>query len=420
MIARLTIYQRIVALTAGAILLSLGATMLVTFRGPPPVARPLGLDDLSAMIAGRAVGDWRVERTNAASPPPVGQQSLLADFSRAIEGRAVLPTGSVRLFGNPGPLHADRMLRDGFTLAVRRGQGWLVLRAEPRPAILRWYIATFGMMAGVFVILMFPVRRIARTIGDPIARLAAAADKDGDDALATEAQVADAPPEVRALVTAMDAMQRRIREQDRDRAALLRAIAHDLRTPMTRLSFRVDTLPEFQRDRAQADIAEMRTMIAAILDFMDGRREAKLAMVETVSLIESLVEGYEEQGADIQLDGEERLVVLADAALLRRAVQNVIDNALRYAGAARITLRIDGRDALFVVEDVGPGIAPASLPRATEPFWRGEASRARATGGVGLGLAIVRDAMAAMNGTLSILNRPGGGLKVTMALPIAA
>lgn len=414
MIAPLTIYQRIVALTAGAILLSLGAMMLVTLRGPPPVARPLGLDDLSAIVAGRAMPDWRVARSHAALPDG---GAFNADFSRAIADRAGLPPGSVRLSTQPGPPHGDHMLRDAFTLAIRDRQGWAILRGEPRPPILRWYAVTFGMMAGVFILLMFPVRRIARTIGDPIARLAEAADSDAGQPL-PQPRLAEAPPEVRALVTAMDALQRRIREQDRDRAALLRAIAHDLRTPMTRLSFRVDRLPEAQRDRAQADIAEMRGMIAAILDFMDGRREPRLAMVEAVSLIDALVEGYEEQGADVVLGGADRLVVLADAALLRRAIQNILDNALRYAGSARIMLSAENGNALFVIEDDGPGIPAPLIGRATEPFWRGEASRARTTGGVGLGLAIVREAMTAMDGTLSIANRSEGGLRVVIGLPV--
>ncbi|MFT3965423.1 MAG: ATP-binding protein [Sphingobium sp.] len=446
MIARLTIYQRIVALTAAAILLSLGAMMIVTFRGPPPVSRPLGLDDLARLLEGERPPDWRIERHKLTRFPTQSEGQMPHPAMEAqLAERLGVPVSSVRLLlqappggppgEGPGPEldpEPGRGARPGrgpgmeavqgpFTLVIRREKAWLVLQGTQSPAILYWYSITFSLMGGVFILLMLPVRRVARTIGDPIARLAAMAEE-GSELRPSSGQEdsRDAPPEIRALVSAMEGMQRRIRDQERDRAALLRAIAHDLRTPMTRLSFRVDRLPENQRERAQADIAEMRAMISAILDFMDGHSASRPTRVDAASLIEALVDSYREQGSPVDLQAEARLVVLADAALLRRAVQNVLDNALRYAGNAHVALRSDGRAAQLVIEDDGPGIAPSVIARATEPFWRGEASRARSTGGVGLGLAIVQEAMAAMHGTLSIANRPGGGgLCVVLGLPLA-
>ncbi|HEX7856558.1 MAG TPA: ATP-binding protein [Sphingobium sp.] len=440
MIPRLTIYQRIVALTAAAILLSLGAMMIVTFRGPPPVSRPLDIEDVAGLLSDRPVHGWRIERGSATLPQPRPGEEDNPALAGEVALKAGLPLTAIRLFtpspppglmapgdmgpGDMGPPPEGmdhppgRMLHDSFTLAIQQGQHWRILHGEAQPAILRWYAVTLCLMLAVFVILMIPVRRMARTIGDPIARLAQAAEEHGGGPSRLP-DSGDAPPEVRALVTAMEGLQQRIRDQERDRAAMLRAIAHDLRTPMTRLSFRVDRLPDNQRERAQADIAEMQGMITAILDFMDGRGATRLALVEAASLIEALAEGYEEQGAAVSLASAARLVVLADAALLRRAAQNIIDNALRYGGGARIALGSDGHNALLSVDDDGPGIPPAEIARATEPFWRGEASRARATGGAGLGLAIVAEAAAAMNGTLAIVNRPEGGLRVTLALPLA-
>jgi two-component system OmpR family sensor kinase len=420
-LGRLTIYQRIVAVTAVTVLLSFGAMLLVTFRGPPPMAKPLSASDLKQVIERRDVADWAVTR---ASLPVRGQAFTgypLPALARDLAGLVDVPPGNVRLFidssGIPGPVME---LRDPFVLGIRSGDRWQIYRGTPHPPVLRWYAVSMGLMALLFALLMIPAWCLARSIGTPIARLAAAADRDEAGADGTNSvDTRHAPSEVRHLTAAIARMQARIFAHDRDRTALLAAIAHDLRTPMTRLSFRVDKLDEPDRERAQGDIAEMRAMITSFLAFMDARRTAPLiGPVDMASLVETLIDGYAEQGAAVSLQGSERLAVLADAGLLRRCIQNVVDNALRYAGSAKAALHAESKEAVLLVEDEGPGIPDALIAHATEPFWRGEGSRARETGGAGLGLAIVAEGMAAMGGRLAIANRPGGGLRVSLHLPL--
>lgn len=424
--ARMTIYQRIVAATAATILLSFGAMLLITFRGPPPMAKPLTASGLAQLVRQENLADW----TTARSTVPIAGQSFAGyplpaiadDLARLLH----LPPDRIRLFVvearglNPPGVTGETELRDSFVLAIRTGTHWQIIRGEPRPPRLRWYGASLGLMTGLFALLMIPAWWLARTIGMPIARLAAAAEQKEPDPATTKNE-RHAPPEVRDLTAAIERMRARILAQDRDRTALLAAIAHDLRTPMTRLSFRVDKLAEPDRERAQSDIAEMRTMITSVLAFMEGRRTTpRRTPVDMASLTETLVDGYAEQGAAISIESDERLVVLADAGLLRRCIQNVIDNALRYAGSARVSVHADGPEAALLVDDDGPGIPEAMIIHAAEPFWRGERSRARETGGAGLGLAIVAEGLAAMGGRMIIANRPDGGLRVGLFLPLRA
>ncbi|WP_235839924.1 ATP-binding protein [Derxia lacustris] len=276
----------------------------------------------------------------------------------------------------------------------------------------------------------------ARWLTAPIRRLAQAAGELGADL--DSAPLADdtGPAEAREAARGFNAMQARLREQRDERRRFVAAVSHDLRTPLTRLRLRSEALADAaERERFRRDIAEMDAMIGATLDHLrgDARPEA-FAPLDLAALLAALADDEADCGRAVRLAGAEsdaaavaraaadssapRYLVHAQPVALRRCVANLVENALRYGGCARLGLTRDAAGAVVVeVADDGPGIAPERIEAMFEPFVRGEASRNRGTGGVGLGLAIARDIARRHGGTLLLRNAPAGGLVATLALP---
>jgi two-component system OmpR family sensor kinase len=197
------------------------------------------------------------------------------------------------------------------------------------------------------------------------------------------------------------------------------AIALDLRTPLTRLKFRIEAAPEALKAKLAADIDQMEAMIAATMGFVsDSTRQRERTKLELASLVESIVDEMAETGAAASVDRTEKLVVEGDPIALRRLVANLVENAIKYGGAARARVYADNRDAVIEVDDDGPGIPEHERERVFEPFFRGEPSRNRETGGIGLGLAVVRSVARAHGGDAELVNRDGGGLTARVRLPL--
>ena len=253
----------------------------------------------------------------------------------------------------------------------------------------------------------------------PLRRLARAADRFGRD-IRTPALPETGPSEVREAAQAFNRMQTSIREFLDERERTLAAVSHDLRTPLTRMRLRVEQLDESQRGPLQKDIGELQQIMDTTIDIARSKSE-NVAVVDVVSLIESLVEDRQDMGMDIQM--EERLQdpealfairpLSARPLSMKRCLANLMDNALRYGGHVVVDV-VDKDDMLSVIiSDSGPGIAEDELKKVFEPFYRVERSRNRSTGGTGLGLSIARS-MARMHGGDVILeNRPEGGLRAT-------
>jgi two-component system OmpR family sensor kinase len=226
------------------------------------------------------------------------------------------------------------------------------------------------------------------------------------------------PREVHELARALDSMQERILLEAENRSAMLGAIAHDLGTPLSRIAFWVERLPDDARLRAEADIEEMRGMIKAALSFTrDGRDGAPHQRLDLGSLIESLVDDLAAAGKPVVVEPGPRAVVRGDSAALRRLFANLIENAVRYGERARLRWNLGENTVDVLVEDDGRGFDLARAEALFAPFVRGEASRSRETGGTGLGLAIVRSIAEAHGGTVTLENRPGGGGRVRVRLP---
>ncbi len=307
-----------------------------------------------------------------------------------------------------------------FDIYVELGSGgWL--RAEGRaPAeIFAWpahLVRNLALMLAVVVALIWMV---ARMTVRPLTRLAQAARGLGEN-LRQAPLPEDGPSEVREAAQAFNAMQDRIRHGIEEREHFLAAVSHDLKTPVTRMRLRSELLTDANlRERFLRDLDEMQQMLGGALDFLRGKAADEAQRpIDMLALLESLVDDQAELGRDIRLAaGADAVRFVGRPQALRRAIGNLVDNALKYGRRATLALDDDGKLLRIVVEDEGPGIPEAELERVFEPFHRVDSSRNRETGGVGLGLAIVRQIALDHGGEVTLANRAGGGLRAELRLP---
>ncbi|QGP80231.1 HAMP domain-containing protein [Sphingobium sp. CAP-1] len=404
--------------------------MLVTFRGPPPHARPMMLGEAAALMQGTAppVGSWTVTRYLSDRIPDVeADQQIDAPNGARIAAMLHRPPADIVLMREAPPRNMPRpdpeaggpphaLLGGTFLMAARSGTGWQVIKVR-QGANSNWYAITLSLMAGIFILLLLPAYWVARRITQPIRRLAEGASTDRPEH--AEPLPLKGPPEVRAVGVAYNLMRTRIAEYLGERTAMLVAIAHDLRTPMTRLSFRLEQLPDAPRARAQADVQEMRAMVTTLLDFMrEGTDATARVRIDLSAIVETLADDLADMGQDVAVTQSTRAVVRGDAVALRRCIGNLVENAVRYGGMARLAIGVAGGRVTVMVEDDGPGVPEATIDRLCEPFYRGEASRNRETGGVGLGLSIARNIADSHSGRLAFANRAEGGLRASLTLPL--
>ena len=227
--------------------------------------------------------------------------------------------------------------------------------------------------------------------------------------------------EVAAAARAFNQMQGRLRRYVEDRTSMMGAIAHDLRTPLTRLRFRFESAPEPLRSALEADVDQMEAMISSTLGFVqDAARPRARSKLELASLVETVIDEATLTGADATVEQSDRVVVDGDPLALKRLVVNLVDNALKYGLSARARVYRSGGMAVIEIDDRGPGIPEPDIERVFEPFFRLEVSRSRETGGIGLGLAVVRAVARSHGGDVVLRNlRPGLSARVTLPLSVA-
>jgi signal transduction histidine kinase len=253
----------------------------------------------------------------------------------------------------------------------------------------------------------------------PLHALAAAADTLGPDLKAARLPE-DGPSEVARASKAFNAMQDRIATYMTERMQILAAISHDLQTPITRMRLRVDVMDESaQHAKLQQDLQEMETLVkegVAYARTLHGAAEAPIR-IDPDALLDSLVCDYVDAGKEVSLHGAVGTALVTRPQALKRILGNLVDNALKFGGAAELEVSAQADGAVTIaVLDRGPGIPAESLEAVFEPFVRLEASRNRNTGGTGLGLAIARQLTLAMDAKLSLHNRTGGGLEARLTL----
>jgi signal transduction histidine kinase len=318
----------------------------------------------------------------------------------------------VRAPGGPGP-----PLR-GLTVDVRLKDGtWAQFRAAPMrlprlPSSLLFYLGL--MLSVVAAVVLLAVRSVTR----PLRVLCDAARSLGED-LARPPLPEEGPREAREAARAFNEMQARLRTMVDQRTRALSAMSHDLRTPITRLRLRSEMLEDQAlREKLQADLDDMQRLADVTLDYLRGLKEAEpIHRVDVNGLVAGLVDDFADTGHTVEVSGRAEQPFEGRPLALRRALTNLLENALAYGGTA--TLRIEDSPVSLglIVEDEGPGIPETDLARVVEPFERLEESRGRGTGGVGLGLSIARDIAASHGGTLRLENRVPRGLRATLALP---
>ncbi len=234
--------------------------------------------------------------------------------------------------------------------------------------------------------------------------------------------------EVREASQVFNLMARRLRQQFRARGLMVAAISHDLRTPLTRLRMRIDAMggdPQLAQ-RSVDDIQEMNRLIDTVLGVFRGDALGPPEPPQELAigaLVQALVDDRVEQGQPVEAlaaaGDAMQARVRAQPDALRRVIDNLLSNALRYAGAAQVSLHATPGGICIAVEDRGPGIDPAQLEAVFEPFYRVEASRNRNTGGAGLGLYIARELAHRQGASVTLANRPDGGLRADLVVPRA-
>ncbi|MGI4733049.1 MAG: HAMP domain-containing sensor histidine kinase [Janthinobacterium lividum] len=325
---------------------------------------------------------------------------------------------------NLPPDVAARLRRSGTEIQIaveQPGRGWLV-QSAPWTRFdggLVWRLA--GQTLILYVVVLLPMLWIARRIARPLRDLADAARAFAPGGQA-EPLAEAGPPDVRALIAAFNALRLRVTAMLEEKDRMLGAIGHDLRTPLAALRVRIESV-EDETDRARmADtIAEMSRTLDDILSLARlGRPSEPMTDVDLAALVDAVVEDFRDLGCEVTFDPADRLTMRLRPSLMRRAVRNLIENAVKYGGCATVTLAHDAQAVAIVVADTGAGIPEDRLTAVFDPFTRLEGSRNRDTGGIGLGLALAQAIVRDAGGDVRLSNRAEGGLSATITLPRTA
>ncbi|WP_363798298.1 ATP-binding protein [Lysobacter firmicutimachus] len=379
-------------------------------------------DPDSVMIALIAAAELGVPREQVR----VGDVSQGPSMSMTVEvlPQPSKPRLSIVSFGADGDFDEARKflttsgaILPAFKLSLKQSDSCWFTVSPSNKSVQDWrlrILAAFLLSA----LLLTPLTwGMARRLSGPLKRLALSAKRvsldDGSGPIPLEGAY-----EVRVAAEAMNAMQERLRAQADDMIRMLAAVAHDLRTPLTGLRLRAEAASPAARERMVADIRRMDAMITQVIDYAHGRYSQEVrTRVDLTMLVRDCIAGARAAGGDVR---EEQLATLhadAEPLILRRALDNLIGNAVRYGGSARVSLLTEGSMIVLQVDDDGPGIPNDQIKRVQEPFQRLEASRNRETGGAGLGLALARAAAIRHGGHLALRNRDGGGLRARIELP---
>ncbi len=400
---------------------------VVAVFNAPPLVVSLGRAALGQTRTGE--NDFQVSMFTSLLRYDLGDETPVnvAQLERTPEsfGSAARP-GPPGMRMKPGQM-AGRGLRDAppggtfFTVQTMLRDGtWVTFDSHLSPQAsavpLRVGLTLLILLGTVILLSLIAVRWAT----GPLSALATAAEKLGED-INRPPLAETGPLEVRRAAKAFNTMQLKLSRFISERTRMLTAMSHDLKTPITRLRLRAALLDdEALRAKLEKDIQEMETMVLQTLDFMRNTNAAEpLQPVDMMALLESLKADYADSGNTVEIKGSAGPALTGRPLGLRRCLTNLLDNAIRYGHRATITLE-DGTDVLTVrIRDAGPGLPENQLEQVFEPFFRGEASRSRDTGGTGLGLGIARNIARAHGGDLVLKNHSHGGLEAILLLPRA-
>jgi signal transduction histidine kinase len=440
-----SLFLQALGLVVATLVAVLIATTVVILNIPQPapdiytvgeVAQALRTGNTAQTVEGRAL-DVRTADQPPVETPSFGRRHAnfragLAEMLKLDPNQIVIVQDQPRLvFGGPpsrqprrppppeGTSPEQTLLFGPFEAAVRMADGhWRVVESR-RSLIDPWQLRVLLVLAAAAAAVTPLAWWFARRLAAPISAFASAAERLGRDPEAPPLNVRGSS-EVRAAVAAFNEMQERLKRYVTYRTTMIAAIAHDLRTPLTRLRFRIEAAPDDLQKKLAADIDEMEAMISSTLAFVqDATRPRERTKLEVSSLLETVMDEAAETGRDAAVERAERAVVDGDPIALKRLVTNLVDNALKFGSKARGRVFSEAGMAVVEVDDDGPGVPESQIERAFEPFHRLEVSRSRDTGGIGLGLAVVRAIARGHGGEVVLQNRAGGGLRARVTLPLA-
>jgi len=440
----LPLFTQTLGLVIATLIAAQIATVVVIFSLPAPSPEIYTVGDVAQGIRSGGAESGKssdaVLTTRFGPEPPAGGEPLgrhrlmfrdaLARSLGVSPASVVIYQHGPRIIAFGGPHRARRprpessgpepLLYGRFQIGIRQADGrWLIV--EPR--------AGFGfdpwqerllLVSALAALAVSPLAwAFSRRLAAPISALAASAERLGRDPGAPPLDISGSA-EVAAAVAAFNEMQERLRRYVDDRTTMIGAIAHDLRTPLTRLRFRIEAIPEPLRSKLESDVDQMEAMVASTLSFVrDAATPRDRRKLEVASLVETVMDEAALTGADAAVERADRVVVDGDPLALKRLVANLVDNALKYGASAHARVFTDGDMAVIEVDDDGPGMPDSEIERVFEPFRRLETSRSRETGGIGLGLAVVRAVARSHGGDVVLRNRPHGGLSARVTLPLS-
>ncbi|MDD2047513.1 ATP-binding protein [Pseudomonas putida] len=351
---------------------------------------------------------YRLDQGQPGQPLPLGDAPMAAQsIDKAIGHQYPLTFENL-----PGP-------NPHFQVHLRLADGKpLTVDVTPAPIPLSTWLPVVLLIQ--LVLLLLCTWLAVKTAIGPLTRLAHAVDSLDPNApgpLLDES----GPREVRYAAVAFNSLQARIAAYLKERMQLLAAISHDLQTPITRMKLRVEVMDSsHEKDKLWSDLEAMEHLVregVAYARSIDGSTEAS-CRVNLDAFLDSLVLDYQDSGQQVTLEASTGAVIDTRPHALRRVLVNLIDNALKFAGAAQLEVESGaGHRTLIRVLDSGPGIPADELEEVLKPFYRVEGSRNRTTGGTGLGLAIAQQLTQAIGGSLSLSNRDSGGLCAQIELP---
>lgn len=442
-VGRLPILWQSLLVVSLSVLASALVSLLLTWALPMPRLDVFSMHDIAEAVRAverrEAPNDPLVRHRIAATPPvATGDLRSNAVMTQALAAQLDRPLADVALVYRADQSNFPFRYRTEAGVPLRRGEaqfynsviaaarradgGWTTIETPERPLLTRFQRRSI-MAFLLSVVVTLPLAFLfARQLATPIRRFADAAERVGADN-AAPAVPAEGATELRQAAEALTKMQSRISDTMAERTAMIGAIAHDLRTPLTRIAFRMEAAPAPLRQAVLADIDQMRAMVEASIGFIHhGNSMADPVPVDIAAIARRITADAQAMAQPVRIaPGADTPVMIAgDAVALGRMLQNLVDNALHYAGGAEIGLASIDDQVILTVADRGPGVDPALIDEMFKPFKRGEPSRNRATGGLGLGLALARLIAAAHGGSLRAENRVGGGLIVTAGFPALA
>lgn len=374
---------------------------------------------LSGLMLRRSLGDERPVLVRIGDAVAAPADEPVPGRGPMMSGRMGPGAGPMQGFG-PG---AHYFSQPGLviTAQVRLADATLVTVETRQPAQTddwSWRLLWSGLILLGAAILVTTVAVIWAT--RPLATLAAAAEELGRNVNRPPLDETG-PSEVVRAARAFNTMQSRLVETMRSRTALLAAMSHDIKTPITRLRLRSEMLDDGKlRERYEQDLSELESMVQSTLDFLRGIDTGETARaLDVMAMVESLQADLQETGARVTVEGATDRPFVGQRQALRRCLGNLLDNAIQYGGEAHIVVADSETRLAIHVRDTGPGIPPDQIEKVFEPFYRIEGSRNRETGGTGLGLAIARQLARAHGGDVTLANLAGGGLEAKLVLPRA-